>query len=298
MPCDQSLYENGRLVARCTQEVFTEHDHAATPAEAIAAGTARPVTYRITTADGDVLTEATPMPDGSWRVVDADSVYPDDYIVRAQVEVDPEVFARYATYRREGVRAGQALQMARWTASPTRADLAEWDSRYEDTFTFDSGPYQVTVKVEDDPYGAPDGKFTDTWTPDCVDLARFTGERQRDPMRYRYYERAQGTYAKDRAWLVEHNYGRREADELAREWERREVDQALNYRYLDVTVTVSLATVELAGSSVGGIGYDPRQGIDDDLAEHLRDLAGECVDDALTDAPARLAMMNEKVTTP
>lgn len=42
--------------------------------------------YTITTADGDVYTEARRVPGGGWRVVDADSIYPEDYIVRAVPE--------------------------------------------------------------------------------------------------------------------------------------------------------------------------------------------------------------------
>lgn len=46
-------------------------------------------TKTIVTDDGQVLTEATRLPNGDWQVVDADSVYDAEYIVVVILDGDP-----------------------------------------------------------------------------------------------------------------------------------------------------------------------------------------------------------------
>lgn len=201
---------------------------------------------------------------------------------------------RYHDYRRRGIPAASALRQAR-SVTAYREEHAEawdllrlWNPTHEEHTEFDLGDYRVRVRYEPDYDTGPDGKFTDKWTPDCVEVARIVGPDEwpaegRD-RRLPYYERVTGTYASDRRWFLRHNYRKADADLLAREYERLDVLAAVEHEALCMVVVVALAGIDLGTASLCGLDYRADDWHDETTREWLRETALDLVDEALHDA--------------
>jgi hypothetical protein len=176
---------------------------------------------------------------------------------------DSMVLTEYRSWRQKGLRAKDALSLAKRGDPPFEIDYCDKPTSFErDGFT-------VTVKVEPDccDYGDYLGEFTDTWSEGVLENPRANWHTEED-WRGRQV-RVSGWNSHEYEWflpqiteeehyrdLCRYKFGKAEARRLARKYTEDALYRALEYEAWVVIVTVYREGIELGSDALGGIDVD------------------------------------------
>lgn len=186
--------------------------------------------------------------------------------------------ARFYRETRKGyvTSASNALRVARVRLTHQQTSCIPVFASSDDHITWTDKGFDFVARIRPDDDGDTSflGEFSDTWQPGCIKL-HATSYRAKG-----YYVPAI-TYAETRATLLTMNYGRAEADRIARESvyaqhkRLRQLHEGY-WNFVGVEVVASRVGVELARVSLWGIESDAGDYFD----EVTQDLASEAIDAA------------------
>ena len=169
-------------------------------------------------------------------------------------------------------------------------DREDWEWSHDgETSTLEREGFTITLKVESDYY--PDssflGEFGDTWQEGAI-----TNDPD-DSRLYRWFYPAI-TQAEHRAGLQALGMSKSVAEDLAREYVRRDMETAREYAAYVLIVSASREGIELGSDVLGGVDFSD----DEDNQRQAEMIVSDhgMIDEALDQARATLAKLAGSVT--